>query len=116
MTTNAFIFSWNMYGIESIIPITQYEEFDALQTWEVLNGKKAETNPLNQILTALTLRARFNTHRHYEIYAIDCEEDIDEEYWQERWDSKPQECAELIRSRGIKIFSDRVGSERMVIV
>jgi hypothetical protein len=29
-TKNAFIFSWDMHGIESIIPITQYENWDTV--------------------------------------------------------------------------------------
>ena len=64
-------------------------------------------NPLDKIVNMLVMRARYNTQRHYEIYAIDCTEEMDEQFWREQWDEYPQETAELIRERGHKLFSDR---------
>jgi hypothetical protein len=61
MTTNAFIFSWDHLGIESIVPITQYEDWDKVQLMEVLKGNDQKKNPLNQLIHVLTLRARFNS-------------------------------------------------------
>lgn len=107
MAKNAFIFSWNETGIESIIPITQYEGFEAEQTLNILSDKPVKRNPLNGILQILILRATYNPQRCYEIYAVDCSEEMDESFWEEMWHSSPQECAELIRERGEKILSQR---------
>jgi hypothetical protein len=107
MTTNSFLFAWDENGIESIIPITQYEGFEAEQTLNILSNKPTNRNPLNGILQTLILRATYNPQRCYEIYAVDCSEEMDENFWKEMWHSSPQECAELIRERGEKILSQR---------
>ena len=107
MTTNAFIFSWDQLGIESIVPITQYERIDRDNTMRILREEKTVRSPLNGIIQMLLMRARFNTQRHYEIYAIDCDESLDEEFWREQWEVDPQGTAELIRERGHKLHSDR---------
>lgn len=107
MTTNAFIFSWDHSGIEAIVPITQYENHSKQNLINILSEKPAERNPLDSIVRSLLLRARFNTQRHYEIYAVDCTEGMDEKFWREQWKDYPQETAELIRERGHKLYSDR---------
>lgn len=115
MTSNAYIFAWDQTGIESIIPISKYEDIDRDNTMRILADQPVEKNNLGQILSTLTLRARFNQHRHYEIYAIDCGFDIDEEEWRKIWEENPQETADLIRKRGVKIYSDRQDFNRTII-
>jgi hypothetical protein len=114
-TTNAFIFSWDQLGIEAIVPITQYEHHDKQNLINILSEKPTDRNPLNSIVQSLLLRARFNPERHYEIYAIDCSEGMDEEFWQKQWDEYPQETADLIRKRGHKLYSDRANTKRIKI-
>jgi hypothetical protein len=115
MTTNAFLFSWDQLGIESIVPITQYERIDIDNTMRMLADKPIVKNPLDHIVRAILLRARFNTHRHYEVYSIDCAKEMDEKFWREQWDKYPQETAELIRERGHKLFSDRAPKDSIKI-
>ena len=107
MTKNAYIFSWDQLGIESIVPISQYEYHDQENTMRLLREQPRIPNPLNGVVRNLILRARFNPQRHYEIYAIDCAEGMDEKFWREQWDEYPQETAELIRERGHELYSDR---------
>lgn len=107
MTTNAFIFSWDQLGIEAIVPITQYEHHDKQNLIRMLSEKPTERNPLDSIVRSLILRARYNPQRHYEIYAVDCDESIDEVFWRKQWEEFPQETADLIRKRGHKLYSDR---------
>lgn len=114
MTTNAFIFSWDCYGVEAIIPITQYEQMDKRNLLNILAERKKEHNPINGIIFNLTMRARFNPQRNYEIYAIDCSEDLDEAFWRKKWNEDPQFCAELIREKGLKIHSDRETKSRVI--
>ena len=115
MTKNAFIFSWDQLGIESIVPISQYEHIDRDNTMRILKGQDIMRNPLNTVLQNLLMRARFNSHRHYEIYAIDCSEEMDEEFWRAQWEHYPQETAELIRERGHKLYSDRANKKEIKI-
>ena len=114
-TKNAFIFSWDQLGIESIIPITQYEFHDQENTMRLLRDQKRIRNPLDSIVKSLLLRARFNSQRHYEIYAIDCTKEMNEEFWQKQWEEYPQETAELIRERGHKLYSDRANTKQVKI-
>lgn len=116
MTTNAFIFSWDMTGIESIIPITQYEMIDKRNLINILAERPKERNPLDSIIFNLITRARANSQRHYEIYAVDCDPSLDEEFWRKQWEENPQFTADLIREKGHKIYSDRVNKKTQVIV
>lgn len=108
MTINAFILSWDMTGLESVVPISKYEDWEHQSMLDVLAGLSVKENPLGRILTALLMRARFNTQRHYEIYAIDCDTSITEEDWRDMFDADPQGSADLVRQRGISLHSDRV--------
>jgi len=116
MTTNAFIFSWDQQGIEGIVPITEYEDWDKVQLMEVLKGNRLEKNPLNEIIGMMTMRARVNPQRHYEIYAIDCDPELDEAFWRARWESDPQWSANIVREKGYKIFSDRANPTVIKII
>jgi len=107
MTTNAFIFSWDCNGVESIVPIQQYEHWDKENTMRLLREEEVKRNPLNNIIQYLVMRASLNPQRHYEIYAVDCDEELDEKFWKKRWQSDPQGTANLIREHGHKIYSDR---------
>jgi hypothetical protein len=115
MTMNAFIFSWDMQGIESIIPISKYEHHDKENLIRLLKDSPRVRNPLDSIINQLIMRARFNSHRHYEIYAIDCDISLDEDFWKKQWVDEPQYTAELIRERGHKLYSDRVEESKTVI-
>lgn len=116
MTINAFIFAWDQYGIESIIPITKYEHWDKQNLMNLLGDKPRQRNPLNEIVRNLILRAKVNSQRHYEIYAIDCSAELDEEFWREQWQEHPQVTAELIRERGHKLHSDRRTSNENILI
>ena len=107
MTKNAFIFAWDMYGIDSIVPITQYEGIDKENTLRILKDQERRRNPLDGIVRSLVLRAQMNTQRRYEIYAVDCTVDMDLDFWNRQWNDYPQETADIIRERGHKLYSAR---------
>lgn len=96
-----------MYGIESIIPITEYEQFEHTNLLLMLAGEPTKRNPINSIVQLLIMRAKTNSQRRYEIYAVDCAKELDVEFWKQQWQDEPQTTAELIRQRGMKIYSDR---------
>lgn len=115
MLSKTFVFSWDMTGIEAIIPVDQYEQHEKDATWALLNDEKPVTNPLVRIVQGLILRARANPQRHYEIYSVTAEEEMSETYWRQAWETRPQEMADLIRARGQKIYSDRASKRTQVI-
>jgi hypothetical protein len=98
---------WNAYGIESIVPITQYEDQHKLDIWNILQEKPTGKNPLDDILMSMEMRARFNPARSYEIYAMDCDEGITEEDLFSFWDTTPQAAADLTREKGVRLFCNR---------
>jgi hypothetical protein len=115
MTKNAYIFSWDQLGIESIVPISQYEFNEQQNLIRILSEKPIVRSPLDSIVQSLIMRARYNPQRHYEIYAVDCAEGMDEKFWREQWEEYPQETADLIRERGHKLYSDRHDSHKVKI-
>lgn len=106
---------WNAYGIESIVPITQYEDQSKLDMWNILKEEKRKKNPLDDILMSMEMRARFNPAHRYEIYAMDCDEGITEEDLFRFWDTAPQAAADLIRERGVRLFTTRNKSRPQLI-
>lgn len=106
--TNIFLFSWDQNGIETIISFNDYRKIDEDNTVRQLKGEPLVKNPLNETVGAILLRARFNSHRRYEVYTVNCAPEMTVEFWRKQWFDYPQECADLIRDRGTKHYSDRV--------
>lgn len=115
MTTNAYLVYWCEEGLESVVPITEYEHIDTENTFRILSNQDPIRNPMYSIIQMMILRGQFNTQRHYELYAIDCDQTIDKEDIEQMFDDDPQAAADLIRSRGVKVFSDRAVKNRVRI-
>jgi len=116
MTTNAYLVYWCEEGLESVVPITEYEHIDTENTFRILNDQDPIRNPMYSIIQMMILRGQFNTQRHYELYAIDCDKTIDKEDIEKMFEDDPQSAADLIRSRGVKVFSDRAVKNRVKII
>jgi len=115
MTTNAYLVYWCEEGLESVIPITEYKQWDRDNTFKVLNNQETVRNPLNQMIQNMILRAKFNGQRHYELYAIDCQDTISKEDIEQMFEKDPQAAADLFRSRGHRLYSDRAEKNRVKI-
>ena len=115
MTTNAYLVYWCEEGLESVIPITEYEQWDSENTFRVLNNQEPVRNPLNQMIQNMMLRARVNSQRHYELYAIECDHSIQKADIEQMFEDDPQTAAELFRSRGHRLYSDRAEKNRVRI-
>lgn len=100
-----FVLSWDMYGLESCINLTEIEHNRILN---ILADRSSTTTSENPTLNALVLRAKFNPQRHYEIYAVEVDDSITKEDLVEMFKDTPQYAADLIRNRGQKIYSDRM--------
>jgi hypothetical protein len=121
---NTFIVSWDMTGLEAVVDITQdlvdgerWEKeiiFDRLKDPDG-EYKNEHVRKVNSILQMMTLRARANPQRHYEIYSINTVDGIDKATLEQLFTDNPQSAAELIRERGHKLYSDRVDKRVQVI-
>lgn len=108
--TNDFIISWDCYGLEALVDISGKR---AKATMAALGGKPAPDIPE---LFPILMRARMNPQRNYEVYALVCDSDITKDTIQEMFENDPQSAVDLIRERGIKLFSDRQRGNARVIV
>lgn len=96
-----FCVMWDCHGLEAVGEIID----PAMKTWAVLANKPVPREDFN--VMHWQMRARFNSHRYYEIYAIGVDGGITQEDIVEMFRADPQYAADLIRSRGEKIYSDR---------
>lgn len=106
-----FVVMWDNTGLEFV---GDYTEFVQDRMWSTLQGKRSEKTFVN--LMHLELRARSNTHRHYEIYLVNAAEGIGEDDIRAMFAADPQTAADIIRERGHRYYSDRVNSNQVKIV
>lgn len=123
--TNTFIVSWDMTGLEAVVDITQDlvlgELFEKESLFDRIKEPDADIHnehvrKINSIIQMMTLRARANPQRHYEIYSLNTVKGIDKETLEQLFNDSPQSAADLIRERGTKLYSDRVHKKTQVIV
>jgi len=100
---------WDMYGLECLINVTEWEH---KRTMAILKEEKLTGYPNLQMLI---LRARYNSQRHYEIYSF-TSTDLSREDIERQFKTNPQFMADLIRSKGEQIYSDRAPTHKQVIV
>ena len=81
----------------------------------MLNNQETVRNPLNQVIQNMILRAKFNGQRHYELYAVDCDNSINKTDIEQMFEDDPQAAADLFRSRGHRLYSDRAEKNRVRI-
>jgi len=111
--SDTYILSWDQTGLEACINVTEIEKEEMWNTLKSVESNR--TSKVGSILQSLTLRARFNTQRHYEIYAIDIANGIAKEDLESMFNDDPQGSADLIRSRGRQLYSDRAEPNRILI-
>ena len=122
--TVTFLLSWDCYGLESVISISEIEEHMAQaekeRAWKILADPNAQDPgpqggaKLHNMVQGILLRARFNPQRNYEVYLATCPGDMTEADIKKLFNENPQGMADLIRERGTKLHSDRNTTERVI--
>jgi len=107
---NLYMIVWDMTGLECVIPLDELGEQD---TMSALKGEKH--SEVGRALHFWTLRARMNMHRCYEIYTIRTAGDLSREDLADWFHANPQAAADMVRERGVKIYSDRATKPLQVI-
>ena len=102
-----FCVMWDCNGLEAIGEVAD----PALKTWAILANKPVPREDFN--IMHWQMRAQANA-RHYEIYAIGVDGSITQEDIAEMFRTDPQYAADLIRTRGEKIYSDRRTKECLI--
>jgi hypothetical protein len=111
---DVFILSWDQEGLESCINAT---ELDRKRMWDILADQQGSGrgHDLNSIVSAIMLRARFNSQRHYEVYSVVADGAVTEQDLRDLFEQDPQGAAELIRERGRCLHSDRRAKQKVLI-
>ena len=96
-----FCVMWDCNGLEAVGEVVD----PAMKTWAVLANKPVPREDFNVL--HWQMRARTNTQRCYEIYAIGVDGSITQEDIVAMFETDPQYAADLIRARGERIYGDR---------
>jgi hypothetical protein len=112
-----YIVSWDCLGVEFLDDITRYHPDNWAKAHlleSIKTGKMPDCNYPN--LFPITMRARFNGHRHYEIYVFTSEDDIDEEAIRAWFETDPQGFADWVReNHSLKIWDERVTKKPAIV-
>ncbi len=103
-----FAVMWDCHGLEAVQKVPNPADI----TFALLKGAEPPVLPK---LMHWTLRARFNSHRHYEIYIITATPGITEDDIRSMFEASPQTAADTIRRIGQKYYSDRQESNHIAI-
>jgi len=104
-----FVVMWCNEGLECVSDVTA-DKYNALITR--LRGE--EFIPRHNLLH-MRLRAQYNPQRHYEIYFVGVDDEIEEQDIKEMFEADPQSAADTIRERGECFYSDRTGNRAVIV-
>ena len=105
-----FVVMWCNQGLEYVGDATM-DRYRAV--WSRLKGE--EHLPRHNLLH-MRLRAQYNPQRHYEIYIVGVDDEIDEQDITAMFEADAQSDADTIRERGECFYSDRLDLHDQVIV
>tara|TARA_R110000868_G_scaffold301793_4_gene562271 strand:- start:1152 stop:1496 length:345 start_codon:yes stop_codon:yes gene_type:complete len=109
-STTRYLVMWDCLGLEYLGDLTAWGKD---QTWSALKDEKPKVKIPS--LQVLMLRARYNSHRSYEIYLFDAV-DLTEQDIRDAFKKSPQFMADFIRKNGDEIYSDRLEKNKRVII
>lgn len=107
-----YLVMWCNEGLEGLVNITGLEANDLVTM--IKTGQRV-TSKVSHYVTMMSMRARTNPHRHYEIYGLTVAEGITEEDISGMFDNDPQSAADTIRRIGARVYSDRAENKKLVI-
>lgn len=111
--------SWDREGFECLQDITSLhpDHYEKAQIIQALKGNTPATNPLFHQISAMKLRARFNSQRCYEIYVFATDDDISFKDVEDWMTADPQSLVNWVRiNHFYKLYSDYESRKTPVIV
>lgn len=108
---------WDCNGLESIFDVTEALElekkYEQEKIWDILSDRPHKPKPNFIPLNYLLMRARFNTHRNYEIYEFESTLSMDE--LKDAFHDSPQFIVDWIRKNGYKVYGNHSKKSNKVI-
>ena len=123
--SKSYIIYWCNEGLESITDITELMELanqrEKEKIFDILKDPEGEhpndhVRQINRMVHMMMLRGKMNTQRNYELYCLHTTDDISINDLERYFDDNPQETVNLIRERGVQLYSDKADKNRVVIV
>ena len=108
---NHFLVMWCSEGLECVIPI---DNGQAMMD-KLLDNDRNYEKELGKQLFMMKMRANANMQRHYEIYKLDTHCGIDKEMIEQMFEDSPQFIVDLIREKGVKLYSNRATGKPAII-
>lgn len=109
-----FLVMWDCNGLENVIGLG-----DIMNDFfmDALKGSGASgMNSLVRAYNGMTMRARLNSQRHYEIYTFETSVESTVDDVKQWFEETPQYIVDLIREKGVKHYSDRLKEDTRKIV
>lgn len=110
-----FLLFWDCYGLETVVDMDRY---DRKRIEAALKGEVYKDVDVGELIAMLQLRARYNSQRNYEMYAIIMPDGVTEEHVKEMFDVNPQGMATLIRKRGLCLYgksAEPLNRQRVIV-
>lgn len=97
---------WCESGFECVQDITANhpDNWAKAELFNIMQGSKHPANPLGQQISMMTMRARMNGQRNYEIYWFTASDSMSKEDIDEWVDADCQSAVDWIRINGTNIF------------
>jgi hypothetical protein len=121
-----FLLSWDCYGLEACVDITEDvergNEFEKESLFERIKNPEEEphneyVSKLSRMVHVMSMRARFNPQRNYEIYMLNATAGVSKEDIEQWFEDSPQTAVDRVREIGTQLLSHReTQPEKRVIV
>ena len=114
---NHFLVMWCSEGLECIVPIDVTKLSEGADMLAMLEDRENDYGKeMGRLLWMLKIRAQTNSQRNYEIYKLVCSGEITQENLESMFEQNPQNAADLLRSKGVKLYGERLGKKKQVII
>lgn len=95
-----WLLAWDDIGLEAVVNVSRLEQE---YVYNALTNEPA-TDKRISLINHVTLRARFNSHRHYEVWMLNADDEIDREQFEWGFEVNPDTFKSLVRSKGVKVY------------
>jgi hypothetical protein len=109
---SAYLAVWDCNGLECLFNLS---EWDKRKVWAQIQDKPLDRSHEPPPFQTLLLRARFNSHRHYEIYTFTVDDTLTEADIRGAFESSPQTLVDRIREIGTCLFNGRANKAAAIV-
>jgi hypothetical protein len=104
-------------GLECVIPLDMSKLNDGAEMLAILEDRENQySKEMNRLLFMLTMRARANSQRNYEIFKLTCSGGITKENLESMFEQNPQSAADLVRAKGVRLYGEKLSKRTQVII